>query len=810
MTNLQEFTSSPQNLQLQPQITSLPGTPYAGGAANVGAPMQANQQQLATLQPPGLLNESQPHVLSGAPAPNNWLVNPNGSRSISSKFPLNLAAGIIDEDTQKKVFMFMQQKYIWPMVNERRSFEPIWDTTHKLYRISMDTEDLNFDTDTSAGRDAKKNSTPKVSDSVIYDAIDRLANINHFISFKNRLPMQFQWPLYASQPFENDVYHPSDDKLKAGNCLLEWNASQVDFYRKHLICARHHYTYGVSYVHSGFEFKTTVNTRQLNTGQEVSREEIERIGTTFDPISIRRLWLDYRIPAWEMENQTCPFFFTETPHFAILQNTYNPDSNPFGFVNQDKLVPAQYMFAAPEYQAQLQSMKLTLDQSNLSIGSSDTSMPQVLSPDNTVNMLWTFFPMLPLDPKTGEWEKHADGTDIPMERFIVQTYGSNLATNQIFLRIQQNYYPKNKLPIYASCHMPDMDSGQYTPSIGQLLWNHYKEIVTCTNQFIANKDWINDPPAWIQQASPSVDSDLTRRGAKLVVNGPNDFGWRQPYDATASTVAMRSQLREEARTTSKAVDAILGKAMGSRTSATEASNVFQAAMSGVTTDINLFNFDISGNFARRIWDYSGLWFDPDLLASLTGQWGFALKPEDLWLNIGVQTNVGSIFIESVVKQQNIRYILESGGNDPTLNRAAFWKMLLGEFHFENIDELVNDQGFSEEVQRATMQAILAYQGTPIPINPNQNHQIAIKVKSSFLEDLSSIWNRDYAQNAQLLVRDVQLHQQFILAAMQQQMIEEQHQANIQNAQGQEAAQSKAAPQVPERAGQVSQAQGGTL
>lgn len=813
MTGLQDIINPAQQLQLQPQMTTLPGTSYRGGGLSGYDPsLQQVPMQQGLIPIPPLLTESQSPVLSGGQAMNKWLSDSMGARTISSKFPLNLAAGILPEETQKKIFMYMQQNYIWPQVCERRVFEATWDKLLKLARISMDSMDLNFEMDTNAGKDNLQNrNSPTVSDSVIFDAIDRLANMNHFISFKNRLPVQYQKPEYVETPFTNDVYHPLDDKIKAGNALLQWNADQVEFYRKHLIACRHHYTYGISYVHSGFEFKTTLNARQLNNGQQIQREEIEKIGTTFDPISVRRMWLDYRIPAWDMEGQPCPFFFTESTKFATLQNKYNPDTNPFGFVNQDKLIQGQYMFAQPEYASQLDAMTKTITQVGNAAGL-DQAVPQVLKPDFSQNMLWTFFPMLPLDPQTGDWEKYADGTDVPAQRYIVQTYGSNLTSNQTLLRIQQNYYPKNKLPIYASCHMPDMDSGQYCPSIGQLLFNHYKEIVTCTNQFIANKDWINDPPAWIQQSSPSVDQDLTRKGAKLIVNGPQDFGWRQPYDATASTVAMRGQLREEARTTSKAVDAILGKAMGSRTSATEAANVFQAAMSGVTTDINLFNFDISGNFARRVWDYAGLWFDPDLLAAISGQFGFALKPEDLWLNIGIQTNVGSIFIESVVRQQNIRYVLESGGNDPTLNRSAFWKMLLKEMHFDNVDTLVNDQGFSEEVQRSTMQAILAYQGTPIPINPQQNHQIAIKVKSSFLEDLNSIWNQQHGENAQLLVRDVQLHQQFLLAEMQQQMMQQEQMAKIEAAENEskERGDTKAAPEVPERTGEVGQAAGGTL
>jgi hypothetical protein len=317
--------------------------------------------------------------------------------------------------------------------------------------------------------------------------------------------------------------------------------------------------------------------------------------------------------------------------------------------------------------------------------------------------------------------------------------------------------------------MPDLDSGLYPPALGELLFNHYKEIVTCTNQFIANKDWINDPPAWVQMSSPASDSDLTRKGAKIQVNGPNDFGWRQPYDATTSTVALRGMLREEAQTTSKAVDAILGKAMGGRTSATEASNAYQASMSGITTDINLFNNGISGGFAQRVWDYSGLWFDSDLLQAITGQFGFVLRPEDMWLNIGIQTNVGSLYIASIVRQQNLRYVAESTAADPYANRPKILIELFKELKIGNAQALVNDGGLEKEIMKATMQAQRTYLGEFVQVSPDQNHQIAIKVKTAFIEDEESWFNQNHPEMIPLIIQQIQLHQQFAMLQMQMQM-----------------------------------------
>lgn len=692
------------------------------------------------------------------------------------KFPLNLAAdNLLPPDIQAKVYRFTQDNYIWPQVCERQSFEPLWDKMLRLARINLEDIDLNFSSDTLAGKDqAEKGSAVKVSDSCIFDAIDRLSNINHFISWKDGVPAQFVIPEYVVDPHETDVYTPMDDRCKAGNALFAWNSSNENFYLKHLIAARHHYTYGISLARSEFVMEVQQLPRQDNMGQLIMRPEITRIGTTFDPISIRRCWLNFRIPAHLINYQPCPFYFEEMPYFATLQNEYNPDTKPFGFANLNNLRSScrNYLYSSQETNSVRKAMEDRISQINTALGrgSADgVGLSQVLKAEYSVDALWTLYPMLPLDPQTGEWETRADGSPVPMVRYIMQTYGSNLCTNQVLLRLQRNFYPRDGLPIYGSSHMPDLDSGIYAPCLGELLFNHYKEIVTCTNQFIANKAWINDPPSWVQIASPSADEDLTRKGARLKVNGPNDFGWRQPYDATTSTTAMRNLLREEAQTTSKAVDAILGKAMGGRTSATEASNAYQASMSGITTDINLFNAGISGGYAQRVWDYAGLWFDPDLLQAITGQFGFVLSPEDMWLSIGIKTNVGSNYIASIVRQQNLRYVAESTVGDPNANRTNILLELFRELKLGNPKKLVNDGGFEREVLRATMQAQRTYLGEPVAVAPDQNHQVASKVKVSFIEDEDSWFNKTHPEGIPLLIQQIQLHDQFAILQMQMQM-----------------------------------------
>ena len=707
-------------------------------------------------------------------------------------FPQNLAASL-DPETSVKLVRYLYSEYLLPQMMERRAYEPMWDRLLQMYKVKMKQDNMPFPESGSTEGDIKDrqfdntkgrgSDRAQVSDSLIYDAVDRLKNINHFISWKDGTPIKYQPPRDINVAKEDEYYGPTAMKFKSYNGLLDWNIKNQEVYRKHLILAQHQYLYGISVVNSEFEFESQVIQRQNNAGQMIQQPEIMKIGTTFSPISLRRLWLNWRLPISEMDNQPCPFFYESMPRFAILQNSYDPQNNPFGYVNLDKLQSGQWMFSAPEMESARAAYAERLDASGCS------SLSELIKPERSLEGLWTFYPMLPLDPATGEFDKRADGqTQVPFKRFILQAFASKLFAGDITpIRIQENFYPRNSIPLYGSAHMPDLDSGLYSPAIGEILENHYAEICTATNQFLDNKNLINDPPSFAVIGSPAINVDRNKAGATMIVNSVNDVGWRQVYDGTSQTVEFIKFLREQGQTSSKAVDAILGKALGSRTSATEATNVFQAAMSGVTTDINIFNYDIMGGYATRVWEYSGLWFNKDILRAITGQYGAELTPEDLWIRVDLKWDVGSTFIESIVKQQNLRYAISAAVSSPVLDQATLWRELFKEFRMPEAQAAVRDGDFTREVAIATEQAIDTYMGEQVITDPTQNHQIAIEVKIRFLKDTDSKWNKQYGalpapipnikgqpqSRAQYLTEQIAMHQQFALMQMQQQLAQQQ-------------------------------------
>jgi hypothetical protein len=161
-------------------------------------------------------------------------------------------------------------------------------------------------------------------------------------------------------------------------------------------------------------------------------------------------------------------------------------------------------------------------------------------------------------------------------------------------------------------------------------------------------------------------------------------------------------------------------------------------------------------------------------------------------------------------------VLESSRGEPGIDRAKLWKALLDLMGL-NGSEIIDDGGREQQIQFSTQQACQTYLGYPVLVDPDQDHQIAIKVKSSFIKDRLSIWNTtpEYAKNAPLLIQQIQQHQ-FIYQLQQQMMLVQQqmqvaaaqlkvHQENPPKPEGGDGAAGRRNTGAPaNRAGQVAQ------
>src|SRR6516164_4637731 len=139
---------------------------------------------------------------------NNWLQSPSATAALGS-FPFNLTQ-FLPEDVQKDVLRYIYENYSWPQILERMPFEGMWDTILQMYRIKMNKIDLSIEEASQAGRaqkpdkdESNSGAQVRVADSVVFDAVERLTDIQHFVSFKDGIPVQYNIPKYFDSRSED-------------------------------------------------------------------------------------------------------------------------------------------------------------------------------------------------------------------------------------------------------------------------------------------------------------------------------------------------------------------------------------------------------------------------------------------------------------------------------------------------------------------------------------------------------------------------------------------------------------------------------
>lgn len=697
----------------------------------------------------------------------------------------NVAEGIsANVELKNTLWQYMLQEYVWPQLVARRPYEKLWDFLYDAYRKRLKISELKLKSSENQFIEAmleraKSMEDMVLTDGLIFDTVDCLSGMAHYISWKDGRPVEFMSPEDLIRALQDLFYSPDRDKYMGANSILSWCLNKEHAFTQSRDSFRDYFLYGFGFMLSDFYFQLENNPQ--------SGLNLRDIGMSYTPMSCRNVWVDWRIKIRDMKDQPCPFWFTHVPMFSILANPYDVTMNPMGYQNLDKIRNLEQQtnwFVGGE--AWLNAVNARLQ----SIGFESGATAE-LGSYQKVNPLWSFYAMLPFDDKTGTF----DPKTIPFRRYLLQVYGPDIVGGKIeFLRVQdvQDHYG-DLPPIYGGTHLADLSSAAYSMSLCEVLLDSAQQVTELYNRALENKKQINQPPSWHMAGSPSVNQDVNKPNARIEVHGPQDFGWKTTIDATGSTVDLARSIREDARRTGRITDAILGQAMGARTTATESDNIYEASMSKLTTDISLLNTAFHGGYAERCWKLYGEWLDENLTKLITGQFGWPLSSEDLKLRISFRANVGERFLANKAKLQYTREMIGFAVQSPILDQAILWKEYTQIIGLPSLQRAIIDGGRDRQIELSKDQAMCIYINENSIIDPEQDHAIAVQVKIRFLQDANSVWNQRYASlpylatgmpRAQALAQQIQMHNNFIMmqqmqkaAMMQQQMaaaIREQH------------------------------------
>lgn len=757
----------------------------------------------------------------------------------------NLAS---DPDFCKLVAEHCYRNYAYPYMLMQQRLWPIWQMMDDAWRVKMRTGALDISiTDPSLlpkNADAKGKDGGMISNVDGYSAKVQPAAVFKQIKTKTDMHMSIAYadglPVRAVKPetmYEHPLYNPTQQQVDTQNelirqCAREVNLEVID--RKGRGCwSKYGFMFAaVDFQHQledapmAYRFPQDPREAQMmlqmlsqRYGQPPKIEVrgqaqfavwyqtvIKTMKTDFMPLRHDDVFIDLTLSGG-IQRQPCPCVRQHGTRYDLLGNDYDPEKNPFGWLN----VQQAYTDQTNQYTLSAQD-ELNLQQELLKKWnqSSQGLIPQ----KEALKQRWTCYPMLsivqgkdgklmldggegvtcptcdgrmtvdaPEDPMTGEGVMPVTCPQCQglgkifgkPERYVVQFWGLLMYGGSVgrdsgctVLRIQRNPDPNDKIPLIFGAHLIEDDAGAIPMSVVEASISAWIQLATAHNQYLDFKNRVINPPWHVPMDSPNMNRDMNRVNSNIPYldrpdeNRPVELG---AIDASNNLISYIQLAENQIQEIIGMTDTLLGIVSSGRRPATEIQTAFDAAKLPITVEIDSYNRQVLEPWAQFHLDNVQAWSDRDWIRKRTGR-------EDLG-RIQLFSAVADEFMKKMGLIQNTRYVLEASVNDPSINRAALWESLLRLTGMPNVESIVNDNGMRKsQMEAAMIVGKICGQGIFLPPDPSDPDELFIAYFEQALKDPH--WQESTPETLPLLQQRLMM-QQMQLQQKQQAMLMQQMQ-----------------------------------
>jgi len=682
----------------------------------------------------------------------------------------------VDEDLCKAVLQHIFREYYYPFLLNQQRLHAIWYAIDRAWRCMTPSATLDYDLFAEKSeawmkyvKDGKGNAgSANITPSDFYQQVNTLSAMAFEMSWRDGFPAKYTKP---ETMIEHPLYNPTQQSVEAANELLKQNANRADLktlYRKL-------YPDYLRFSHAWAMFDYD---RRLEMVPDPATGEMSPIPKTFyttaAKLNIDQVYVDYLSPIQDMSKQECPTVRRMVTKLDLFANEYDPQLNPFGWLNIDLAIDKE----STQYAFSQQDLAYAQSLLNTRYGITDTSGGQ--KPVNTVKQLYTSFAMLPLyqDPETGKIILATAPLDVADEtgatkkvyvrpqRFVVEWYGYSGNPGGTCLRIQRNPTPDDGVPIQAIVHKIEDASMAIPVSVAEIAYSAFEQLSTAINQFLDSKNYTINRPFKVQAGSNNEKINLNKPGKNIIVDTMDEVQRMEgnAYDESATLLTFQGVAKSEIQAVFGGKDAILGDVAGGRRPATEMAAVIDSAKTPIVVDIDNFNRQFAGGYAKWNLANTNKWGDRDWIKKKTGLLFFP--------NMEIQTEMAREYMDRISAQNNVRYFIETFGNNPVfqgyLNTPGAVTKLAQLMGIQGLEEVINDGGYEMAKQEAmqTVTKILG-DGIPIPPAPDDPDEMFLTVFSQALKD--PYWWNHAPQNIPLLQQRIMLQQQQLQLKQLQQM-----------------------------------------
>jgi hypothetical protein len=512
--------------------------------------------------------------LATAPAPVNddptgsflevEVPKPDEDVALFDLFPNYAEEQEIVDQTKKRL------SHIFSNIRDRSALETIWKKNDQMFRCKPDSS-----------LDSKHRANEATG--VFHISVNQLQSMA-FKTFTDN-------PENYTYGYRGAVDDETTNIIRAKNAeimtLLFRKAQSNNQFKSNLKKALHDcYKNGTCFVGVPWEKRVTdLVYRDKASGDRKTMAFVKNYLPGFEFIPIDKIWLDENID--DIDGQPAVFIDSPITWDVLLRDSKNNNVKLFEPDGQEGL---RNKFA--KYIEHVSSSDLsTPAQDRMDNADRDRQ-------DRTSERYKHFFVWvnLPIDKDSKKWDE--DGLEM---RCRVRLVGSPESCE--IIEVRENVFPGG-IPILVA-HQTEDDVGMYHISLGEKTETYYDQICTSINQLIDNRSKNLRRPFVYDPLRVDIDKYDWGHSNGIPCQGDirSAFMETQIADMTGTVMASIQYFEQKIREIMNTTDAVMGVAMGGRTSASEFMSAKASATTPIYSDMASIEDSLIGEYMRRFAQY---------------------------------------------------------------------------------------------------------------------------------------------------------------------------------------------------------------
>lgn len=562
----------------------------------------------------------------------------------------------------------------------------------------------------------------KVSASVFYRIVRRLADGGYNATFTDEMPVKFKPDI--------GIFDDPDTKQKkavVAEALNRWGEycmKKTDLKTKAKKSWNWVYKYGnhIAYVPYDFEIERSKRYVEYNpnqtaqasdgtpvfqhsgTGQfsanphptethEVEYDKITKDEVGYYPLSPDQCYFDNRIS--DLDRQTCFIHRSDITRPEIWSK-----AKAGIFTNVDKITKLQ-QFQQYDWEQYPLNQRITDSDKT----TTDTQSSELYGHYR----VWILLPKIEVKTnKKGEVTDMTWGQNVEDRRYVLDMIGKLGDASAVCVRFSESPYWSNGIP-YVDAHSHEDDSGWWSRGLMELLNDNVLQEQVAKGQLMDNSTLLNRRPI-VRVIGRCRTKDMTIGVNKVFdVTSKDALEFIQIPDQTQNLNNRIEFIKKDSEDLGLTPGFMLGEGVGGRASATEFATIRDQSSASALGDVKGINMQLNGGYMKKLKEYAPQFLDKDMVIQMAGQnlgeqYTMIVKPDDFNMDLVIDEIAVQEFENKATMRQillNMVQLVASPAFAPFINIAGFLERVFMTFSnvFPNPDEILNKDPMVQELMK---------------------------------------------------------------------------------------------------------------